>query len=239
MYAKIFKSMFDGTLRGRSDELLVFVNLLANSDRDGFVDRHFRAISEETGLSIDRVETAIKQLEAPDDESRSKDLEGRRLERIDEHRTGGWRIINYLKYRKLHDDAERREMNRVRQANFREKKSGTVPEKTEAQTPTARSYKPTLEEVKLLAVKSGLPEQEAIAFWNHYESNGWRVGRNPMKSVPHAMGTWKGNYESGIYKNRSRSSTNGAGTGPTAADHAAGFFNSEPGRSSPGPEAVP
>jgi hypothetical protein len=34
------------------------------------------------------------------------------------------------------------------------------------------------------------PVQEAQAFVNHYESVGWRVGKNPMKSWPHAVNNW-------------------------------------------------
>ena len=45
MYCKLFASLYQGTLRGQSDEILVFTNLLANCDRDGYVDKHFRAIA--------------------------------------------------------------------------------------------------------------------------------------------------------------------------------------------------
>lgn len=53
----------------------------------------------------------------------------------------------------------------------------------------------SLEEVKLLAEKTGLPESEAIKFWNFYESKGWMVGKNRMKSLGGAMGGWKARYE--------------------------------------------
>lgn len=55
--------------------------------------------------------------------------------------------------------------------------------------------KPTLEAVKLQAAKSGLPDTEAMKFWNYYESNGWRVGKNPMRSWTHAMANWKRHWE--------------------------------------------
>jgi hypothetical protein len=55
-------------------------------------------------------------------------------------------------------------------------------------------HKPTLEEVKLLAAKSGLPVTEAEKFWGHYESNGWMVGRVPMKSVGAALANWRLNW---------------------------------------------
>jgi hypothetical protein len=62
--------------------------------------------------------------------------------------------------------------------------------------PAKKSFeKPTPEMCKLQAAKAGLPESEAAHFWNYYESNGWRVGKNPMKSWPSAMSNWKLNYE--------------------------------------------
>jgi len=61
--------------------------------------------------------------------------------------------------------------------------------------PLSRFQKPTLEAVKLAAAKAGLPDIEAEKFFNYYESNGWRVGRNPMKSWIHALTNWKNNLQ--------------------------------------------
>lgn len=113
--------MFDGTLRGQSDALLVFVNMLTNADRDGFVDRHFKAIAEETGLPSERVKRAIAMLESPDPESRSRDLEGRRLERVDMYRAWGWRIVNYNYYRLLGRAEERRTYLTEKQREHRQR----------------------------------------------------------------------------------------------------------------------
>lgn len=55
--------------------------------------------------------------------------------------------------------------------------------------------KPTRDQVVLAIKSAGLPEIEADKFINYYESNGWRVGRSPMKSWPHAIGNWKIRYE--------------------------------------------
>lgn len=121
MYGKIFKSMFEGTMRGKPDVLLVWTNLLVNADREGYVDRTFRTVSEETGLSVEAVQKAIQELESVDSESRSQELEGRRLERIDGHRVWGWRIVNYIKYSTMRNEDERRAQNRLAQARFRAK----------------------------------------------------------------------------------------------------------------------
>lgn len=121
MYCKVFASLYQGTLRGHSDEILVFTNLLAHSDKDGYVDKHFRAISEETGIDIERVKLAIINLESPDAESRSPEAEGARIVRLDEHRIWGWRIVNYVKYRALRNMDDRREQNRIAQEKWRRK----------------------------------------------------------------------------------------------------------------------
>jgi len=112
MYAKIFSSLFDGSMRGKSDLILVFVNILCHSNQDGIVDRHWRAISDETGIPIDRVKIALKQLESPDEESRSENDEGRRITRLDEHRDWGWFIVNRKHYTELCTQEDRRKYMR-------------------------------------------------------------------------------------------------------------------------------
>lgn len=126
MYCKLFASLYQGTLRGRSHEILVFTNMLANADAEGGVDKHFRAIAEEVGLAVDEVKKAIETLEAPDPESRSPEENGARIVRMDEHRVWGWRIVNYGKYRAIRNEEDRREQNRLAQQRYREKKAKPV-----------------------------------------------------------------------------------------------------------------
>lgn len=123
MYAKLFTSIYQGTLRGNSHGLLVFTNLLAHADKDGVVDIHPRAIAEEVGLTREQVQAAIDELEAVDIESRSPEEGGRRIIRIDEHRAWGWMVVNYLKYRSIRNEDDRREQNRLSQAKWRARQS--------------------------------------------------------------------------------------------------------------------
>lgn len=54
--------------------------------------------------------------------------------------------------------------------------------------------KPTIQEVFALASKLGpppLPSHEAEKFFFYYESNGWRVGKNPMKCWKSALSGWR------------------------------------------------
>jgi hypothetical protein len=121
VYVKLFASLYQGTLRGRSHPILVFTNLLANADQYGHVDKHWAAIAGEVGLTVDEVKEAIKELEAPDPESRTQDEEGRRIVPMDEHRAWGWRIVNYGKYRQIRNEDDRREQNRQAQERYRNK----------------------------------------------------------------------------------------------------------------------
>lgn len=122
MYAKIFTSIFDGSMRGHSDLILVFVNILCHVDHDGFSDRHWQAISDETGLSVKRVKEAITELEGPDKQSRSQNDDGRRLKRINPDRDWGWEVVNFKKYDGIRSTMERREYMRNFMADKRKEK---------------------------------------------------------------------------------------------------------------------
>ena len=64
-------------------------------------------------------------------------------------------------------------------------------EKTQAdKPPSTRFQKPTLEQLNTKAALIGLSTTEVDKFWNYYESNGWKVGKNPMKSWSAALQNW-------------------------------------------------
>ena len=50
--------------------------------------------------------------------------------------------------------------------------------------------KPTIDEVKEY-IESRHTDVDAERFWNYYESNGWKVGRNPMKDWKACVRTWE------------------------------------------------
>ena len=63
--------------------------------------------------------------------------------------------------------------------------------KTQAdKPPRVRFQKPTVEELTAEAIKIGLPVTEVDKFFNYYESIGWKVGKNSMKSWPATMKGW-------------------------------------------------
>lgn len=221
MFGKLYASIYCGTLRGRPNELLVFTNMVATADAEGVVDKHFRAIAEEVGLSIPAVRKAVAELEAPDPESRSPEASGARLVRVDKHRDWGWRIVNYIKYRNIRNAEDRREQNRQAQARFRSKHD--VSEVSHGQPPSAHaeaeaeaeavhtergaSKWPTEEEVIERGKFIGLTEDSCRAFWNHYEASGWVDGNG------HAIAKWQPKLAGWKIKNQSRAAAPAIGAG--------------------------
>lgn len=58
-----------------------------------------------------------------------------------------------------------------------------------------RFTKPTLEAMKLHGAKIGLPDDQTERCFAYYESNGWKVGKNPMRSWQFAMVNWRKGWE--------------------------------------------
>jgi hypothetical protein len=73
----------------------------------------------------------------------------------------------------------------------------------------ARFKKPEMPELELYASKLALPVLEIRKFVDYYESNGWRVGRNPMKSWQAAMRNWKNNMQ--VYRVKASSNPDSVG----------------------------
>lgn len=161
MYAKLFTSIYQGTLRGNSHGLLVFTNLLAHADMEGRVDIHPRAIAEEVGLTVEEVKKALLVLESPDDESRSPEEQGRRIVRLDEHRAWGWIVVNYVKYRSIRNEDDRREQNRRSQAAWRAKQKDVALTVSEVSRDKPRSAHTEAEVHTEEEIKRALPVSEA------------------------------------------------------------------------------
>ena len=53
-----------------------------------------------------------------------------------------------------------------------------------------RFIPPTLKEIKIFIVEKNYNSVDGDSFFNHYEANGWRVGKNKMVSWPRALAGW-------------------------------------------------
>ena len=69
------------------------------------------------------------------------------------------------------------------------KPSHTIPSQTKGEK-GARMARPSLQEVEAEIAARGY-HVDAAAFMAFYDSNGWKVGRNPMKSWRSALTTWE------------------------------------------------
>jgi hypothetical protein len=119
MYVKIFSQIYDSSIAEDYLVRLVFEDFLILADKDGYVDMTVEAIARRTNVPLDIVSQAIEKLSSPDSESRTPDEEGRRIVLLDDHRSWGWRIVNYAQYRSIRDDEARKEYFRERQREHR------------------------------------------------------------------------------------------------------------------------
>lgn len=128
MFAKVFASLWDGTLADQWETWSVFVFMLAHCDAQGVIDMTPQAISRRSCIPVDKVEAALQHLSAPDPRSRTATEDGRRIVLLDDHRDWGWRIVNYEHYRNMRDEESRREQNREATRRWRgSKRDGEQP----------------------------------------------------------------------------------------------------------------
>ena len=108
-YTKLFSSIVASTIWREPDHVrLVWITMLAISDGCGQVHASVPGLADLARVSIEHCEDALSRLSAPDEYSRTKDHEGRRIEEID----GGWLILNYVKHRLSRTQDHRREYMR-------------------------------------------------------------------------------------------------------------------------------
>ena len=110
MFAKVFQSMYDGSLgtRGPWEALVTFQQMLVLSDRFGDVDMTAEVIARRTLIPITIIQKGIAELLKHDPESRDPSNDGRRIIQISENRDWGWNIVNYTRYSAIRSAEERR-----------------------------------------------------------------------------------------------------------------------------------
>lgn len=193
LYSRVFLQILDSSIAEDFTVRHVFEDFLKLCDhKSGVVDMTRQALSRRLNVPMETLNHAIGVLESPDTASRDMAYDGRRIERLDQHRDWGWKILNWDKYESVRTKAD----VYLRVSRHREKVSEE----------SGKFKKPSLEEVKLHFSKSGLPMDEAESFFNYYESNGWHVGKNPMKNWHAAAANWKRHYEQRRYEHSSQPS---------------------------------
>lgn len=124
-YTKLFSSITASTIV--SEPLAtrwLWVTMLAMADQNGDVFGSVPGLARIANIELPACEAALDRFKAPDEWSRTKDNEGRRIVEID----GGWRLLNHGKYRAIRDPADRRDYMRE---HMRAKRARQAAEKTD------------------------------------------------------------------------------------------------------------
>ena len=132
-YTKLFSSITESTVWGEPYATrIVWVTFLAMTNSKGCVYGSIPGIARRANVTLAEAEAALAAFLAPDQHSRSKDNDGRRVEEID----GGWRLINHAKYAKIRDASERAESKR--EWDRENRPSGHARAKQSDDSPTVR-----------------------------------------------------------------------------------------------------
>lgn len=122
-FTKLFSSITASTVWCKDPYTkVVWITMLAMADRHGRVWASIPGLAKEAGIDLERTEAALTDFLSPDEYSRTKEHDGRRIEEID----GGWRLLNHAKYRSIRDEEERRAYKTAKQREYRNRvdKSG-------------------------------------------------------------------------------------------------------------------
>lgn len=132
-YVKLFSTITTSTIwEAPHATRIVWVTMLAVSDRRGEIQASVPGLARIANVSLEECEAALAAFMAPDKYSRTEEHEGRRIERI----AGGWRLLNYGKYReKLDKEAA---LERKREWDRQRRPSGGARAKQSDASPTVR-----------------------------------------------------------------------------------------------------
>lgn len=104
-FTKLFSSITESTVWCEPDSVrIVWITMLAMADKHGRVWGSVPGVANRARVGVEDARAALNRFLEPDPDSRTKEHEGRRIEVID----GGWRLLNYAKYRAVRDEEDRR-----------------------------------------------------------------------------------------------------------------------------------
>lgn len=108
-FVKLYGTILDSSVWGEPLAVrVVWIAMLTMADKHGVVAASNDGIARRANVPLKATEKALAVLEAPDPRSKSQEYDGRRIERFD----GGWRILNYERYRDKRSDRQVRDAQR-------------------------------------------------------------------------------------------------------------------------------
>lgn len=218
-YTKLAASILHSSIWSEDDRTrIVWITLLAMANQHGEVLASIPGVARMAGVPIADAEKALRRFLSPDPYSRTPDKEGRRLEAIeggwllvnhakyraafsrdDQKAKTAQRVARHRAKAKpvtpeaLHvtpGNAAVTQTAHIAEAKAKADLPPSPLKGVEPKAPRPRFVEPTRDELDLAAAKLGMAPNEVDKFVAYYGSNGWRVGRNPMKSWQHALTRW-------------------------------------------------
>lgn len=102
-FVKLYNTLLDSSVWLESgDTRLLWITMLCAADSNGVVRASVGGLAHRARIDRKACEKGLAVLCSPDDDSRSTEYEGRRIERIE----GGWLILNHRKYRELRTESQ-------------------------------------------------------------------------------------------------------------------------------------
>lgn len=121
MFGKFFASTFTGSMVGAGANVFaVWGYIIANADKDGFVELNPTLVAAAIGAPVEAVNAAIEYLMAADPNSRSKKEDGRRLVKQSAYM---YLIPTYADYRAIRDYDGRKAYMREYMRDYRANKN--------------------------------------------------------------------------------------------------------------------
>lgn len=120
-FGKIFESTFTGSMVGAGPTVFaVWAYVIANTRPPGEVEINPVILAAILGTSVDDIDASLTVLTSPDERSRTKLFDGRRLVKTGEF---SYEVPTWLQYRNSRNDEERKAYNREAQRKHREKRT--------------------------------------------------------------------------------------------------------------------
>ncbi len=164
-FTKLDSGLLKSSILAESLETFkVWIVLLAACDENGIAEVSPIYLESVCRIPLDKIKEALAVLESPDENSRSENDDGRRVERID----GGFKILNYKKYR-IKSYSKSKEAARKRE--WREKRASECP-KASSEKGDITGHVPNVPDNYASASASedkrkGVPASFE-AWWSHY-----------------------------------------------------------------------
>jgi hypothetical protein len=139
-FTKLFSSIIASSVWCEDNETrIVWITMMAMCNKNGYVFASEPGLAKCAQVPLESVLKALKRFQSPDKFSCSPEYEGRRIEKVD----GGWRLLNYLKFRAIRNEDDRREYHRIYMRKRRELGVKNVKECQPSLTAVNRSKPPS------------------------------------------------------------------------------------------------